>query len=190
MKHLIALVLISLPFTAGAATNEIGYDLKVDGMVCAFCAYNVSKQIETLDGVVPESVDVDLERGAVTLRSAELLDEDRLGDLLLQAGFTLAGVTKKSATTSHVLTVSDGPTFLTITMMADELEAGELDTMLEELGAIAAQRSGRITVVAPEELEVAILGPVLGGRKTVLKVDYEPAAESDRPIIVSVAAQD
>jgi len=75
MKFLIVLAIISLPIAVSGATNELQYDLEVSGMKCAFCAYNVSKQIESLDGVVPQSVDVDLEQGAVRLRSEKALDE-------------------------------------------------------------------------------------------------------------------
>lgn len=189
MKHLIALALVGLPIAASAATNQLEYDLKVNGMVCAFCAYNVSKQIESLDGVLPKSVDVDLEHGAVALRSEKELNEAQLGDVLLQAGFTLAEVTKAALPAPQALAVPDETVLLSLTMMPDELEAGEFEMMLEELGAIAVQRSDRISVVAPGELEVAILRPVLAGRKTVIKVDYEQAAQPDQAVVVSVTAQ-
>ncbi|MCH8250708.1 MAG: heavy-metal-associated domain-containing protein [Proteobacteria bacterium] len=186
MKYLVAFTMSCLPMAASTATNQLEYDLDVNGMVCAFCAYNVSKQIESLDGVVPQTVDVDLEQGTVKLRSEKKLDEIRLADLLLQAGFTLGAVTEAVASATQPRQASDEAALLSITMNADDLNEGEFDTILEQLGAIAVQRSGRISVVGPRELEVAILKPVLAGRRSVIKVDYEQVNRPDQAVVVSV----
>ena len=60
MKYWIALAMISLSIAVNADARQLEYDLDVKGMKCAFCAYNVSKQLESLAGVVPGTVDVDL----------------------------------------------------------------------------------------------------------------------------------
>jgi copper chaperone CopZ len=182
-----ALAMISLSIAAYADTEQLAYDLEVEGMKCAFCAYNVSKQLESLDGVVPRTVAVDLEQGGVKLRSEKTLDEKQLADLLLQAGFTLGAVTAETTSESQARQASHGAAFLSLTMNANELDAGEFDAILEELGTIAVQRSGRISVVAPGELEVAILKPVLAGRKSVIKVDYEQVNRPDQAVVVSVS---
>lgn len=188
MKFLIVLAMISLPIAVSGAANELQYDLEVSGMKCAFCAYNVSKQIESLDGVVPQSVDVDLEQGAVRLRSEKTLDETRLADLLLQAGFVLQAASSAAVSTPQSPHTTDKAVFLSVVMNADELNEGVFDAVLEELGAIAVRRSGRIHVVAPIELEVTILKPVLAGRQSVIKVNYEEVNRPDQTVVVSVAA--
>jgi len=188
MKYLTALATTCLLIAANAAAGQLEYDLEVDGMVCAFCAYNVSKQIRSLDGVVPQSVDVDLEQGAVRLRSDKTLDETQLADLLLQAGFTLRSATSTAASTAQTPQAPDAAVFLSVAMNADELSQGEFDAILEELGTIAVQRSGRVSVAGPAELEVAILKPVLAGRRSVIKVDYEQLERADR-VVVSVLAK-
>lgn len=188
MKYLIALAIISLSIAANADTNQLEYDLEVKGMKCAFCAYNVSKQIESLDGVISRTVDVDLEQGTVKLRSEKTLDEMQLADLLLQAGFTLGAVTEAVASATQSRQVSDEAAFLSVTMNAHELSEGEFGAILEELGTIAVQRSGRISVAGPGELEAAILKPVLAGRKSVIKVDYEQVNWPDQAVVVSVSA--
>ena len=73
-------------------------------------------------------------------------------------------------------------------MNSDRIGDGDFDTVLEALGALAAERSGRVTVVDPGELETAILKPDLAGRRTVIKVDYEPTHQPDKAVVVSVSA--
>ena len=73
MKQLIAAILFCVSFPASALADNVGYTLEVKGMVCAYCAYNVSKQLKSLDGVIPESINVDLENDVVTLQSEKPL---------------------------------------------------------------------------------------------------------------------
>ena len=169
------------------------YQLAIDcdrrhGMKCAFCAYNVSKQLESLDGVIPQTVNVDLDHGTVKLRSEKELDEARLADLLLQTGFKLGAATATAASTLQPRQPSDEAAILSVTMNAVELNEGGFDAILEELGAIAVQRSGRISVIGPGELEAAILKPVLAGRRSVIRVDYEQVNRPDQTVVVSVSA--
>ena len=62
------------------------------------------------------------------------------------------------------------------------------DEVLEAIGAIAVQRSGRISVVGAADLELAILKPVSMGRRTVVKVDYDRVNQPDQSVTVSVSA--
>ncbi len=58
---------LSLFILAGAAlAAPPAYKLRVDGHACPFCAYGIEKQLSTLEGVA--RVDVDIEKGAVTVR--------------------------------------------------------------------------------------------------------------------------
>ena len=188
MKFLIALSMVSMSIATNAVAGQLEYELEVNGMVCAFCAYNVSKQLKTLDGVVPDSVDVDLDKGTIKLQSEKELDRTQLADLLLTAGFELGAVTEAVALTPQPRRQSEEAVFLSVTMNSNRLNDGEFDAVLDALGAIAVQRSGRISVVGPSELEVAILRPVLAGRKTVIEVEYEPINRPDEAIVVSLSA--
>lgn len=188
MKYLVAFAIFCLPIVASTATNELEYDLEVNGMKCAFCAYNVSKQLESLDGVIPQTVDVDLGHGTVRLRSERALDKNRLEGLLLQAGFKLGAVTEVPVSTPQPRQPADEAAILSVTMNAHELNEGRFDSMLEEIGTIAVQRSGQISVVGPGKLEVAILKPVLAGRRAVIKVNYEQVNRPDGAVVVSVSA--
>ncbi len=188
MKYLFTLVLVTASFATEAVADQLEYDLEVNGMVCAFCAYNVSKQLKTLDGVVPETVDVDLDKGRVKLQSGNKLDRSQLADLLLTAGFELVTVNEAIALNVEPRRQPDEAAFLSMTISSDRLRDGQFDEVLEAIGAIAVRRSGRISVVGPADLELAILKPVLMGRRTVVKVDYDRVNQPDRSVTVSVSA--
>ena len=186
MKFLIALSMVSMSLATNAVADQLEYDLEVNGMVCAYCAYNVSKQLKTLDGVVSDSIDVDLEKGRVKLQSDSKLDRSQLADLVLTAGFKLGAVTEAVTSTPQIWRQSDEIVFLSVTMKSDRLRDGQFDAVLDALGAIVAQRSGRISVVGPGELEKAILKPVLAGRRTVVKVEYDRMNRPDNTIRVNL----
>ncbi len=58
--HRIQITIFALFATAGncATADSLQYELEVSGMVCAFCAYNVSRQLKTLDGVDAQSIEI------------------------------------------------------------------------------------------------------------------------------------
>jgi len=186
MKNLFALVLVTASFATNAVADNLQYDLEVNGMVCAFCAYSVSKQLRTLDGVVADTVDVDLETGRVRLQSGNKLDRVQLADLILAAGFKLDAVNETSASHAEPRAQPDEAVFLSMTMSSDRLSDGQFDQVLEDIGAIVVQRSGRILVSGPAELELAILKPILMGRRTVIKVDYDRVKRRDQTVALTV----
>ncbi len=188
MKFLIVLSMVSMSIVTNAVADQLEYELEVNGMVCAFCAYNVAKQLKTLDGVVRDSVDVDLDKGWVKLQSGKKLDRSQLADLLLTAGFKLGAVAEAEALNTESRRRLDEAVFLSMTISSDRLSDGQFDEVLEAIGAMAVQRSGRISVVGPEELELAILRPVLMGHRTVIEVEYEPVNRPDRAVVVSLSA--
>ena len=188
MKYLFTLMLVTASFTTDAVADQLEYDLEVNGMVCAFCAYSVSKQLRTLDGVVPDTVDVDLEKGRVRLQSGNKLDRVQLADLILAAGFKLGAVNERTASNAEPRGRPDEAVFLSMTMNSDRLSEGQFDLVLEEIGAIVVQRSGRISVAGPAELELAILRPVLMGLRTVIEVDYDRVDRPDQAVVVALSA--
>ncbi len=188
MKFLIVLSMVSMSIVTNAVADQLEYELEVNGMVCAFCAYNVSKQLKTIDGVVPDSVAVDLDQGTVRLRSESKLGRKQLADLLLTAGFELGAVSEAEALNTESRRRLAEAAFLSMTISSDRLSDGQFDEVLEAIGAMAVQRSGRISVVGPEELELAILKPVLMGRRMVIEVEYVPVNRPDQAVVVSLSA--
>ncbi len=187
MKYLFVSILVTASFATDAVADQFEYDLEVSGMVCAFCAYNVSKQLKTHDGVVPDTVDVDLDNGRVKLQSGNKLDRTQLADLLLRAGFKLGAVNEAITLNTEPRRQRHEAAFLSMTISSDRLSDGQFDEVLEAIGAIAVQRSGRISIVGAADLELAILKPVLMGRRTVVKVDYDRVNQPDRSVTVSLS---
>ena len=60
----------------------------VTGMTCGHCVASVTEEVTEIDGV--ESVDVDLATGAVTVTSAEPLEDDAVRAAVEEAGYQLA----------------------------------------------------------------------------------------------------
>jgi len=71
------------------------YDLRVDGLSCPFCAYGIEKKLMQTEGV--ESVDIDLERGVVIVKTREgvKLTEPQMKRLVKEAGFTLRSLAEE-----------------------------------------------------------------------------------------------
>jgi cation transport ATPase len=70
MMNRLILMLGLLVSSSGLLATEQVYQADVEGMVCAFCAYSVSRNVAGLPGVDADSVDVDLENGEVTFSSS------------------------------------------------------------------------------------------------------------------------
>jgi copper chaperone len=61
----------------------------VTGMTCSHCVASVGEEVGAIDGVT--DVAVDLPTGAVTVTSAEPIDEARVRAAVEEAGYQLAG---------------------------------------------------------------------------------------------------
>lgn len=61
----------------------------VTGMTCGHCVASVGEEVGAIDGVT--DVAVDLPTGAVTITSAEPVDEGRVRAAVEEAGYTFAG---------------------------------------------------------------------------------------------------
>ncbi|MBO4161295.1 heavy-metal-associated domain-containing protein [Micromonospora antibiotica] len=62
---------------------------QVRGMTCGHCAQSVTSELTALSGV--QTVEVDVEAGRVTIRSAEALPLGEVQRAVDEAGFELAG---------------------------------------------------------------------------------------------------
>ncbi len=84
-------LLLALPPSAGRA--EILYsELRINGLVCPFCAFGIEKKLRHVEGV--ERVTVLLDEGVVQLEFAERngVTFSDLRDAVSAAGFKLAGL--------------------------------------------------------------------------------------------------
>ncbi|SUE16095.1 heavy-metal detoxification protein [Rhodococcus gordoniae] len=60
----------------------------VTGMTCGHCVASVTEEVQEIPGV--ENVEVDLATGAVTVTSAESLDDAAVAAAVEEAGYNLA----------------------------------------------------------------------------------------------------
>jgi copper chaperone len=60
----------------------------VTGMTCGHCVASVTEEVQEIPGV--EKVDVTLETGALTVASAEPLDDETVRSAVEEAGYQLA----------------------------------------------------------------------------------------------------
>ncbi len=79
-----------IAFMLGSA-GAVAAEREVQGLACPFCAWGMEKKLKSLPGVVPETIDIRLNEGRVTFRADTdaTITEDRLGELIRDAGFTL-----------------------------------------------------------------------------------------------------
>lgn len=64
------------------------YSGTVIGMTCGHCVASVTEEVQELPGV--DQVEVDLESGALTVTSAEPLDDATVRSAVEEAGYQLA----------------------------------------------------------------------------------------------------
>ncbi len=169
MKNLLLLMLLATAnFNVWAKTYNYHADVK--GMVCAFCAYSVSKNVSKLPGVDADSVNVDLKGGSVTFRSKEKVEEKKLAELFGESGFTVSHLTvTTSAVVSKKLTKK-----ASLELQIDIFKVDQLTSVIEAIGNIAASTPSRLVITAPLTQEDIILKPLLMGRQQVIKVRFIP----------------
>ena len=172
MPRAVLIVLTLLLWSVNGWAKEFHYQAHVEGMVCAFCAYSVSKKIGSLPGVDVESVDVDLKSGRVDFKANQRVSRDALEALFTETGFTLDRVSE--------IEVPGGEKPpeklpLVLDMKLDSLDTDRFEAVFQALGNIAAGSRSRLVIEAPASLEDSLLKPVLMGRKQVVKVRFTPS---------------
>ena len=95
----LALVIMATTFSFAFAQtvplDEI--QIKVNGLVCDFCARNISKVFSKVKEV--SKVDVDLSQKVVTLAlvSGSVLEDERIGKLIRDAGYQVVSINRGGA---------------------------------------------------------------------------------------------
>lgn len=176
----ITLVLILFTGTAAHAAAQ-NYEIQVEGMHCAYCAYSVSKNLAALDGVVDESVHVNLERGVATLQSTRTLDHSQIKETFLDSGFTAADI---SLTADASIVASPTAQVAKITLDRDQIGSKMVDQLLDVLGETAVKGSSELHILAPQALETDILKLLIAGRQRAIKVRYETT--DDTAVVVTL----
>lgn len=157
------------------ATERV-YQADVEGMVCAFCAYSVSRDLAGLPGVDADSIDVDLDDGKVTFRSAQPVSEGTLLSIFENTGYRISGLTEVDAGT---LADSDVDYQLVLSLTISESNPSLFEAIFEAVGTLAAQNPSKMVLTAPAMYEDDLLKPILLGRRQVMKVRFVPASDDE-----------
>lgn len=93
---LIAAALAMLPMPPAAATPAERVTVKVNGLVCDFCARSIEAMMKRRKDV--ERVHVDLDRGEVhlSLRAGASLTDPELAKLIVDSGYAVTGITREA----------------------------------------------------------------------------------------------
>lgn len=76
-----------------AIAETMVYSIRVDGLVCPYCAYGIEKKLNEREGI--KFIDMDLEKGVVTVEADDVqLNDAQLKQLFQDAGFTYRSKTK------------------------------------------------------------------------------------------------
>ncbi len=63
---------------------------------------------------------------------------------------------------------------------------GEFDALLKTLGALASQRLADVAVVAPAQLELRVLRPILMEHRPAMDVDFSEGTRPDDTVLINV----
>jgi len=95
MKKVLAVMMLSMIWSAVTLAAGTEYRMRVDGLACPYCAYGIEKKLKAIEGV--GKIDVDLNAGLVIVDVTEgtRLTEPQMKTLLQDAGFTYRSMTEK-----------------------------------------------------------------------------------------------
>lgn len=189
--HQVLLLMLALSATTGSASaaDTLDYELEVSGMVCAYCAYNVFRQLRRLDDVDPKSIDVDLAEGKVRFRSQGPLDETIIVESITAAGFELESVAESPAVPSSVPLHAEEPLLVRLELRADAVADGNYDGLLEALGTLTVRRAARLRVAGPAASEMVTLRPILMGNKPAIDVEFAAGPRPGQTILIEVVGK-
>ncbi len=144
------------------------YRADVEGMVCAFCVYSVSKNIRKLDGVEPDSVNVSLKKQSAEFSSNKKISKQALTSLFSQSGFGLSNLRIEKLSHKKSLKAKTAR----LDLKVDVFDTDQFTWVLKAIGDIAVKTPSRFVVEAPAEQEETILKALLMGRKQVVQLRF------------------
>jgi len=172
-KYLIAVLLFGICNSSVLAEENLFphiYQGKVQGMVCAFCVYNVSKKIASLPEINAKSVNVDLKSKIVNFRSSSKVSSKKLSKVFSESGFKLVELNEVNKTARNIPDYKNKPVLI---FNLNNTEIEKYQAIIESIGNIAASIMGKLEIKAPESVEIALLKPMIGGKQKIARVQYE-----------------
>ncbi len=170
----IILILGLFVLSSNLLATERVYQADVEGMVCAFCVYSVSRDLAGIPGVEPDSIDVDLDNGKVTFKSTEPVSEATLMSVFEDTGFR---ITTLSELDRGSVVNNDEDYQLVLSLTITERAPSVFAALFEAVGVLAADNPSRMVLTAPVVYEEELLKPILMGRRQAMKLRFVPATD-------------
>jgi copper chaperone CopZ len=85
-------ILISLLLTAGASVQAATIEMNVNGLVCAFCAQGIEKQLRKFPATADVVVSLEQKLVAVGLKDGQDIPDADLRRALTNAGYTVKSI--------------------------------------------------------------------------------------------------
>jgi copper chaperone CopZ len=85
-------ILISLVLTAGASVQAATIEINVNGLVCAFCAQGIEKQLRKFPATADVVVSLEQKLVAVALKDGQDIPDADLRRALTNAGYTVKAI--------------------------------------------------------------------------------------------------
>ena len=161
--------------SASASASEYTYQARIEGMVCAFCAYNVSMTIGALLGVDAESVTVNLDSKLAVFHATAPVDQEAVSVAFADSGFTLSAMSQIDRPATERTSYQEIP------LIELDLEGADTErygSILKTMGEFASTQRLRLVIEAPAAIEIDLLLPVLMGRDHAISVLFLPVEEN------------
>jgi mercuric ion binding protein len=101
MKLLFRLVLLFIGLTAALA-QATTIEMKVNGLVCAFCAQGIDKQLRKFPATADVVVSLEHKLVAVALKDGQDIPDDELRHALTNAGYTVKTIERNQTPVADV----------------------------------------------------------------------------------------
>lgn len=161
--------------SASASASEYTYQARIEGMVCAFCAYNVGKTIGAIPGVDAASVTVDLDAKWAVFHATTPVDRDAISVAFTDSGFTLSAMRQIDRPATERTSYQEIPL---IELDLDGADTERYESILKTMGDFASTQRLRLVIEAPAAVEIDLLQPVLMGRDHAISVLFLPIEEN------------
>src|ERR1700689_3995369 len=89
---LLSRILISLLLTVGASAQAATIEMNVNGLVCAFCAQGIEKQLRKFPATADVVVSLEQKLVAVGLKDGQDIPDAELRRALTNAGYTVKAI--------------------------------------------------------------------------------------------------
>jgi len=154
-------------FATQSFAKEFIYQGHVKGMACAFCVYKVRKSISQIPGVKAASVNIDLKSGVLNVRSSLAIDQKKIAGVITEAGFKLSEFKE-----TKNFTLASYKKDSIVSLKLSSVDIKQYGAILEKVGDIAESGASKLVIRAPKSIEIALLKPLIAGRKKVARVEF------------------